>query len=362
MYHITVHDTASAFLANAGPSLRQHEGYTNIVLAHAEEAAKQQTIDQSPYYSGSTSAARPSLWLCSWTKIDTSSTNCTKTLKRLDTVLACTSSHMGPLPLFIIFLGDSQDLVPEFIRPRIIDMTTQLAEKMDPSLVFSIFGPALLVQHFVEEWRQLTGMVVTPGGPWYEARMLQCHVSNFNDKSVTPLEHPEATRFRLATLEDLPAVSELCRQFSVISQPYELSEVRAEHHAHHLITHGQVWVCEVLPLPLHPQSDGFFDGTSSRSSDIVSICAVARETTDVAAITKVLTHPDARRRGYAQHLLRHVLETYFHRGKSTLVLYVGNELLDAQRTYERVGFRPLLTRLPRDWVEVGFQDTQLGYW
>lgn len=53
---------------------------------------------------------------------------------------------------------------------------------------------------------------------------------------------------------------------------------------------------------------------------------------------------------------------YFQRGKSTLVLYVGNELLGARRIYERVGFQPLLTRLPHDWVEVGFQDTQLGYW
>ena len=95
-------------------------------------------------------------------------------------------------------------------------------------------------------------------------------------------------------------------------QPYELSERRAKYHAHHLITHGQVWVCEVLPPPLDPlssQPDVFLDGTSSQSSDIVSICAVTRETEGVAAITKILTHPNARRRGYAQHLLRHVMKT-----------------------------------------------------
>jgi len=194
--------------------------------------------------------------------------------------------------------------------------------------------------------------------------MLQCHVANFDGKPVTPLENPEATRFRLASLEDLPAVSEFCRLFSVISQPYELPEGRAEYHAYHLITHGQVWVCEVLPRP-HPissQSDDFLHGLSSRSSDIVSICVVTRQTEGVAAITKILTRPSARRRGYAQHLLRHVLKTYFERGKSTLVLYVGNELVGARRIYERVGFQPCLTSLPHDWVEVGFQDTQLGYW
>lgn len=217
MYHITVHDTASSFLANAGPALRQHEAYTNIVLAHAEEAAKQQSIEMGPYYQGSAPTVRPDLWLCSWTITQTSSPSRAKPPKRLDIVLACTSSHMGLLPLFIIFLGDSQELVPEFTRPRIIEMTAHLATKIEPSLVSSIFGPPLLVQQFVEEWHLLTGTVVAPGGPWYEARMLQCHAANFDGKSVTPLENPEATRFRLASLEDLPAVSEFCRLFSVIS-------------------------------------------------------------------------------------------------------------------------------------------------
>ena len=218
MYHITLHDTASDFLANAGPTLRQHEGYTNIVLAHAEEAAKTQIIDQISYHQGTALTVRPDLWLCSWSKTQTSSSSREKTHKRLDIVLACTSSHMGPLPLFIIFLGDNQELVPEFIRPRIIDMTAHLAEKMKPSLVFSIFGPPLLVQPFAEEWHHHTGMVVTPGVPWYEARMIQCHASLFDgSKSITALKNPEATRFRLASLEDLPAVSELCREFSLIS-------------------------------------------------------------------------------------------------------------------------------------------------
>ena len=223
MYHITTHDTASAFLANAGPTLRQHEGYSNIVLAHAEEATKQQSAEQSPCYQDPASTLRPDLWLCSWTIVRTSSPGHVQSLKRLDIVLACTSSHMGPLPLFVIFLGDSQELTLEFARPRITAMIEQLSQKIEPTLVFSIFGPRLLVQPFVEEWHQVTGAVVTPGGPWYEAMMLQCQVSDFNDKSITPLEEPEATRFRLASLEDLRAVSELCRQFSVISVGGHLS-------------------------------------------------------------------------------------------------------------------------------------------
>ena len=217
MYHITSHDTASAFLANAGPTLRQHEGYSNIVLAHAEEAAKLQSVEQSPYYQGPGSTVRPDLWLCSWTIVQTASPGRVQASKRLDIVLACTSSHMGPLPLFIIFLEDSQELTLEFTRPRITAMIEQLSKKIEPTLVFSIFGPLPLVQPFVEEWHQVTGSVVTPGGPWYEARMLQCQVSDFDSKTITPLEEPEATRFRLASLEDLRAVSELCRQFSVIS-------------------------------------------------------------------------------------------------------------------------------------------------
>jgi len=58
----------------------------------------------------------------------------------------------------------------------------------------------------------------------------------------------------------------------------------------------------------------------------------------------------------------HVFVRYFQRGKSSLVLYVGNELHDARRVYERVGFQPSHTLLPHDWVEFGFQDSQLGYW
>jgi hypothetical protein len=193
-------------------------------------------------------------------------------------------------------------------------------------MIFSIFGPPLLVQLFVEEWHHLTGMIATPGGPWYEGRMLQYHASDFDGKSVTALEVPEGTRFRLASLQDLPAVSELCRQFSVVSvcvcyvtqlktdsivfrkPPYELTGNRAEYHAHHLITRGQIWVCEVVPQSsyLPPgQLDVLLDSTPG---DIVSICAVTRETNNVAAITKTLTHPNARRRGYAQHLLRHISE------------------------------------------------------
>lgn len=217
MYHITSHDTASAFLANAGPTLRRHEGYSNIVLAHAEEAAKKQNLEQSPYFQGPASTVRPDLWLCSWTIVRTSSPSRVKAPKRLDIVLACTSSHMGPLPLFIIFLEDSQELTPEFTRPRIITMIEHLTKKIEPSLIFSIFGPPLLVQPFVEEWRHHTGVVAAPGGPWYEARILQCQLSDFDAKPITPLEEPEATRFRLASMEDLSAVSDLCRHFSIIS-------------------------------------------------------------------------------------------------------------------------------------------------
>ena len=223
MYHITAHDTASAFLASAGPTLRQHEGYSNIVLAHAEEAARRQDLQQGPYGQDPASTVRPDLWLCSWTIVHTASPSHVKAPKRLDIILACTSSHMGPLPLFIIFLEDSQELTLEFTRPRIIAMIEQLSQKIEPSLVFSIFGPPPLVQPFVEQWHHHTGMAVAPGGPWYEARMFQCQVSDFDAKSITPLEEPEATRFRLASLDDLPTVSELCRHFSVLSVRGSLS-------------------------------------------------------------------------------------------------------------------------------------------
>lgn len=61
--------------------------------------------------------------------------------------------------------------------------------------------------------------------------------------------------------------------------------------ARELISKRVLWVYEV---------------TAEDQLSIACICAVTRTTANVAAITKVFTHPSWRQRGCAERLVRHV--------------------------------------------------------
>lgn len=68
-----------------------------------------------------------------------------------------------------------------------------------------------------------------------------------------------------------------------------MSAAKAITEARELIEKGQLWVYEV-------------------NEEIASICAVARTSLHVSAITKVYTTPKWRRRGFAQDLVHDVTQ------------------------------------------------------
>jgi predicted GNAT family acetyltransferase len=149
--------------------------------------------------------------------------------------------------------------------------------------------------------------------------------------------------------------------------------------AEYLIRHGLVWA--------YLMDDGILS----------TIVAVTRSSSHVAAITKVYTAPQSRRRGCADHLVAHVCEQLvqrisplFHQiltvaaparscptssrqfkaGKSHVVLFVGHTL-SAARVYNRVGFigvgTPKGKHCVQDpnverWLELGFEGTHIGHW
>lgn len=119
-----------------------------------------------------------------------------------------------------------------------------------------------------------------------------------------------------------------------------------------LIKNGLLWVHQLNESP---------------SSDICSIVATTRKSENVTAITKVYTNPLYRSRGCAERLVRRVCQhALLKERKDSVVLFVAHDNLAAAKVYDRVGFQGLCGK-PRvegvdPWLEVGFQDTNLGHW
>jgi predicted GNAT family acetyltransferase len=137
-----------------------------------------------------------------------------------------------------------------------------------------------------------------------------------------------------------------------------------------LIKNGLLWVHQLNESP---------------SSDICSIVATTRKSENVTAITKVYTNPLYRSRGCAERLVRRVcqqcvyppafstqvlmrlsISALLKERKDSVVLFVAHDNLAAAKVYDRVGFQGLCGK-PRaegvdPWLEVGFQDTNLGHW
>jgi predicted GNAT family acetyltransferase len=75
---------------------------------------------------------------------------------------------------------------------------------------------------------------------------------------------------------------------------YTLNEPgSADRDAMELINHRQVWLCEAEGV-----------------SEALTMVAATRRANNVAAITKVFTHPDHRENGYAETLVRYVCGQY----------------------------------------------------
>ncbi|KAJ8702142.1 hypothetical protein PTI98_000885 [Pleurotus ostreatus] len=317
------HDNPSDFLFAVSPSLTlQYETSAIVILAHAQKRITE---------------PRPrDFWLTVW------STSPTTSRSALELILMCGSWLLGDYPIFLWappkaeYRSDATSSLVEFLRKRVPDKR-----------VFSVFGPADITRIFTAKWSEATGirMLVKPH---YDAYLARCTKDTMRQgRSMLPL--PQGHKTRLATMGDLDSVSELCNRFAdEESAPYEFSAEDSRLEAQELIKAQQVWVYE------------------ASSGVIACICAAARHSHHASVISKVYTSKAFRSKGFAERLVRHVVQHLFSIRRESVVLYVGKNN-SARRVYDRVGFSGIGDQAKskddrEDWLEVGFDVAITGRW
>ncbi|KAF4606363.1 hypothetical protein EYR38_000416 [Pleurotus pulmonarius] len=249
---------------------------------------------------------------------------------------------LGDYPIFLWappkgeHRSDATSTLVAFLRKRVPDKR-----------VFSVFGPTGITRTFATKWFEATGIsFLTP--PHYDAYLGRCTKDTLRQgRSKLPL--PQGHKMRLATTEDLDSVAELCKRFSdEESAPYKFSAEDSRLEAQELIKAQQVWVYE------------------ASSGVIACICAAARHYQRASVISKVYTSEAFRRKGFAECLVRHVVQHLFTTRRESVVLYVGKNK-SAGRVYDRVGFSGIGDQAKsrddrEDWLEVGFDVAITGRW
>ncbi|KAF4604867.1 hypothetical protein EYR40_003649 [Pleurotus pulmonarius] len=317
------HDNPTDFLFAVSPSLTPHDETSAIViLAHA----KKRIADPRPR----------DFWLTVWSTYPTTSRPV------LELILMCGSWVLGDYPIFLWappkgeHRSDATSTLVAFLRKRVPDKR-----------VFSVFGPTGITRTFATKWFEATGIsFLTP--PHYDAYLGRCTKDTLRQgRSKLPL--PQGHKMRLATTEDLDSVAELCKRFSdEESAPYKFSAEDSRLEAQELIKAQQVWVYE------------------ASSGVIACICAAARHYQRASVISKVYTSEAFRRKGFAECLVRHVVQHLFTTRRESVVLYVGKNK-SAGRVYDRVGFSGIGDQAKsrddrEDWLEVGFDVAITGRW
>jgi predicted GNAT family acetyltransferase len=135
-----------------------------------------------------------------------------------------------------------------------------------------------------------TGAILEPD-PFYAAKFTSC-----NRGTLTPPRNPLpfGDHMRLATTSDAARAAVLCKEFADDSVIFPLSLADAQREADEMIRNQQLWVYYTV----------FPDGIER----MASIVACTRTTNGVAAINKVYTAEDCRRRGCAEQLVRRVCD------------------------------------------------------
>ncbi|KAG8980544.1 hypothetical protein FRB90_007651 [Tulasnella sp. 427] len=269
---------------------------------------------------------------------------------KLDLVLSCTTGPIGKYPIFLYSNVPDDELTSEWVVPRIELLVKHLRSTAGFKRVFSVFGPVPLTRAFVSSWMDATSAVPVDD-PYYAAKHTFCTRATL---SAEPNPLPSNHVLRLAEPSDLARCAELCFGFAAGSEPFVLSEEDATREAKGYIAARQMYVYNVV---------------DERTGEVetASIVCVTRSSLNVAAITKVYTNPMHRGQKCAEKLVRFVSHALLNEGKkSAVVLFVAHDNLAAEKVYDRVGFQGLCGK-PRpegvsDWVEIGFEKTELGHW
>ncbi|OBZ79497.1 hypothetical protein A0H81_00808 [Grifola frondosa] len=316
-------------------AFRAYPQKSNIMYPHAVEALR---------HAGQTVSSRQ-VW------ITCLSIHSTGLPPSIDFVLSCTEGHLGSYPVFI-FTPLAPHLLDEgFLMPRISALVRALRECVPPERVFSIFAVDPVTRMFARLWTNDTGVPLDSNPEYYHAMLTYC-----TRQSLKPRQSPELPdltyKLRLAVDADISEAARLCYRFAAAAEPFTLTAEQATREAAHLIRAGQLWVHEIA--------------APGRRPEIASIVAVTRSTDTVAAITKVFTNPNWRKRGCAERLTRYVCHSLL-RTKSSVVLYVAHNNPAAAKVYDRVGFVGLSNTAVEgvdSWLELGFERSMvnLGHW
>ncbi|KAG9010300.1 hypothetical protein FRB94_010650 [Tulasnella sp. JGI-2019a] len=363
---IRFHNSATDLLANCQSDLKARERDANIILPfalkakHGESSSSstssaphnpkflpQITTSFSSDSESSDDEAVPALtsptkvdqfWLSAWTSRG-------RQPAKLDMVLSCTNGPIGKYPVFLYSNVPDEDLTSVLVIPRIDALVARLRSLVTSKRVFSVFGPVPLTQPFVHAWSSSTG--ATPViDPYYAAKHTFCTRESLTSAPISPLSVSHS--LRLAEPSDLVGAASLCHGFASGSEPFVLSVEDSIKEANLYISQRQMYVYKI-------------------EDAIASIVCVTRSSANVSAITKVYTNPHFRGQKCAEKLVRYVCQVLLgEMGKREVVLFVAHDNKAAEKVYDRVGFQGLWGK-PRpegvnDWVEIGFEEAEVGHW
>lgn len=364
-YNNTVYTTATSIPQDVVDYLEHDAQNSNILLPHL---LKTRNLEAQGIYG-------ENAWIVSTSYPDSLSQPV------IDFVLSCTTGSLGNYPIFIYHAQSLATLNPSYLIPRMLSLAERLGEAVPTARVFSVFAVEPVARAFADAWTNLKGVSVAHTDvkanlthEYYAALLTYCNSRSFRPRQQST--HPTYQfDMRPAVIQDIPEVAELCYGFAAESEPFTMTMDQARIEARLLVENGLVWIHSVSGPDV--------------VSGIASICAVTRQSSTVAAITKVYTNPRFRRMGCAERLVRRVCSqyvflsslakpscadthcptsSYLRSGrKECIVLYVAHSNPAARTVYRRVGFVGLDDESAagvEPWLEIGFDRNvvQLGHW
>ncbi|KAG8801446.1 hypothetical protein FRB91_008124 [Serendipita sp. 411] len=367
----TVYSSPSLFLRATGSQLDIHQRKLNVILPHALKLAEQERKH------GAHSLAPNQFWICAWSPPTSSSSSSstaatTANAPRLEYILSCTEHHLGTYPLFLVHLRPIPSISPKSLSHEMARLASYLSTLLPSTRVFSIYGQELPTRLLCEHWSYVSGHRIVDGPAYYEASSSyvtrETLLAANGGKKMASL--PVGHEMRLARKEDMQSVAQLCMEFAADSPPFTLTPARALQESRYMIEHELVYVYTIDRI-------------------VTTVVAVTRTSATVAGMTKVYTAPKFRGRGCAEKLVAFVCEQKLFGGTvgkngtksssfESVVLFVGHTLA-AARVYHRVGFvgvgpgkKKVKTAMgtevevytpdAENWLELGFEDTEIGHW